>query len=1352
MAPSLPTGPILDVTRRAAGPGQIVDYNLSAPILADFTGDGKPEVIWFNGNSLMVNRGDNGALLFIATRPPSAQTLGLSCQIGNGNKMGPVAADIDDDGIVEIVTSAACLGDPGVGALNNTTAERLIALVYDSTAVEGYRVKWISANRLAQSANANTIGVGSMANSAFTVARLRPTDKPIILFGSNFPNGLGGRCADVRPGSTDAVCRFVFAVNTTDGSLNRIYYTSHPFLVPSHQYSLSDGYMAPVVADVDNDGALEILYQGTLWNLDGTVKRQFDGFDVAGGNGVTYSMPLDVDGDPEMEIITQYVDADISFTSRQATGIGYLKAFKANGTLLWTLGIPVPPSNVTAMTAADVDRDGAPEIIFAIYQSIWVVDSRTGQIRYIKSLVTSDPASAAFDVARGAPTFPVYDLNGDGILDMVVQWGASTVRILRADNGADQTLFTYPGNATYSRFSDGRPQPVIADTDGSGQASIVWIHDVNLNGHSNLQVITGNTVPWRSAPANYNQQAFWGSNFNANGSIPLTYPRHTTNPRTNIFRNQPPAPYPSGFTGTEQTRFTYSASSDGLSSAPANVLIDIARNRKPQFTSIPPSVKIGNQELVYLATAVDPDPGDTITYSLAARFGPNASDCCSQIVVDPNNGRTTFTARHVVPGEVIVISATDNQGATAYQTFTLNVVNSAATVPNLIGLSQAAAATALSGAQLTLGTVNAVFNSAPIGTVLSQSPSANANLPQTERVNVTVSKGLAPIAVPNVVSQVSTSATTTLASLGFTTSITNVYSDTVGQGEVISQVPAAGTVATPPGPVALNVSAGNGLSLWLSRAFTTADVAIPFTIAATDLNGVDIAPPPMTFAVSVLRTPTAGPLPSLVGNTIVPGTTTLGLFRLTGTHTPTGRVVFADFAVSEPRPATGPSMNDDYVKLTEAMADIDVLIRQGKAALAANNEPLVRSLLTQMVTRWRQVNLSDLKFDSPFALGTDFFPTPDQFASFGGSPTPDDLLLAQIRADSIADLKEWTDALLAPGTPLSTLRALAVKFSTRAARANGLIASESGVIQDQAAITMLLSRRLPGLYDALMSEIARSLSIPPAVQPLSAEPLTEDAQLAAAPKAPIRKESTLAEQLTTQAMQYVVDTMIDNFNKKYAAAKQYTTEIIGQAKYAGAVVVVTSHLRQILHAQPLEGVVSGASLSFRVFESPFSMIEANVEKTYPELNQVVIIGPELISKEPVNAVIEKIKEAAQFRKTFSPSEVKRYRNLDQIKKDLKDFRGALESLLSTTQSLVDVINNAFQPTLLSANQCIFTTNPPCGELLYPDGFKSVYQYSAPAGLGNGFTGLPLPIVFIVYNTVTGEFFLDTPSFFPTPKP
>ncbi|MCX6612373.1 MAG: FG-GAP-like repeat-containing protein, partial [Acidobacteria bacterium] len=1145
VAPSLPTGPILDVTRRAAGPGQIVDYNLSAPILADFTGDGKPEVIWFNGNSLMVNRGDNGALLFIATRPPSAQTLGLSCQIGNGNKMGPVAADIDDDGIVEIVTSAACLGDPGLGALNNTTAERLIALVYDSTAVEGYRVKWISANRLAQSSNGNGIGVGSMANSAFTVARLRPTDKPMILFGSNFPNGLGGRCADVRPGSTDAVCRFVFAVNTADGSLNRIYYTSHPFLVPSHQYSLSDGYMAPVVADVDNDGALEILYQGTLWNLDGTVKRQFDGFDVAGGNGVTYSMPLDVDGDPEMEIITQYVDADISFTSRQATGIGYLKAFKANGTLLWTLGIPVPPSNVTAMTAADVDRDGSPEIIFAIYQSIWVVDSRTGQIRYIKSLVTSDPASAAFDVARGAPTFPVYDLNGDGILDMVVQWGASTVRILRADNGADQTLFTYPGNATYSRFSDGRPQPVIADTDGSGQASIVWIHDVNLNGHSNLQVITGNTVPWRSAPANYNQQAFWGSNFNANGSIPLTYPRHTTNPRTNIFRNQPAAPYPSGFTGTEQTRFTYSASSDGLSSAPANVVIDIARNRKPQFTSIPPSVKIGNQELVYLATAVDPDPGDTITYGLAARFGPNASDCCSQIVVD----------------------------------------------------------------------------SAPIGTVLSQSPSANATLPQTERVNVTVSKGLAPIAVPNVVSQVSTSATTTLASLGFTAAITNVYSDTVDQGEVISQVPAAGTVATPPGPVALNVSAGNGLSLRLSRAFTTADVAIPFTIAATDLNGVDIAPPPMTFAVSVLRTPTAGPLPSVAGNSVVPGITTLGLFRLTGTHTPTGRVVFADFAVSEPRPATGPSMNDDYVKLTEAMADIDVLIRQGKAALAANNEPLVRSLLTQMVTRWRQVNLSDLKFDSPFALGTDFFPTPDQYASFGGSPTPDDQLLAQIRADSIADLKEWTDALLAPGTPLSTLRALAVKFSTRAARANGLVASESGLIQDQAAITVLLSRRLPGLYDALMSEIARSLSIPPAIQPLSAEPFTENEQSAASPKAPIRKESTLAEVLTTQAMQYVVDTMIDNFNKKYAAAKQYTTEIIGQAKYAGAVVAITQHLRQILHAQRLEGVVSGASLSFRVFEAPYSMIEANVEKTYPELNQVVVIGPELISTGPVNAVI-----------------------------------------------------------------------------------------------------------------------------------
>jgi hypothetical protein len=1354
-APSLPIGPILDVTRRAAGPGQIVDYNLSAPILADFTGDGKPEVIWFNGNSLMVNRGDNGALLLIITRPPSAQTLGLSCQIGNGNRMGPVAADIDDDGIVEIVVSAACLGDPGLGGLNSTTAERIAALVYDSTAVEGYRVKWISANRLAQSANGNGIGVGSIADSALTVARLRPTDKPMILFGVNFPNGLGGRCADVRPGTTDAVCRVVFAVNTADGSLNRIYYSSHPFMVGGSFADLTDGYMAPLVADVDNDGVLEILYQGTLWNLDGTVKRQLDGFDVPGGNGVTYSMVLDVDGDPEMEIITQNNRADTSFTSRQATGLGYLKAFKANGTLLWSLGIPVPQALVTAMTAADVDRDGIPEIIFAIYQSIWVVDSRTGQIRYIKSLVTSDPASAVIDTSRGAPTFPVYDLNGDGILDMVVQWGASTVRILRADNGAEQTLFTYPGNAPYSRFSDGRPQPVIADTDGSGQASIVWIHDVNLNGHSNLQVITGNTVPWRSAPANYNQQAFWGSNFNANGSIPFTYPRHTTNPRTNIFRNQPPAPYPSGFTGAEQTRFTYSASSDGLSSAPANVVIDIARNRKPQFTSIPPSVKVADQPLVYLATAVDPDPGDTITYALVSRFGPNASDCCSQIVVDPSTGRTTFTARHVLAGEVIVLSATDNQGATAYQTFTLNVVNSGATVPNIVGLSQAAAATALSNAQLALGTVNTTFNSAPVGTVLSQSPSANATLPQTERVHVTVSKGLAPIAVPNVVSQASSSATTTLSSLGFTSAITNVFSDTVGRGEVISQVPVAGTVATPPGPVALTVSAGNGLALRLSRDLTTADAAIPFTIAATDLNGLDIAAPPMTFAVTVLRTPTAGPLPSLVGSSIVPSTATRGVFRLTATHTATGRSVFADFAVTAPRPADGESMMDDFVKLSEAMADIDVLIRQGKSALAANNEPLMRSLLTQMVTRWRQVNQSDLKFDTPFAPETGFFPTPEQFASFGDSPTPDDQLLAQIRADSIADLKEWTDAILTPGTPLSTLRALADKFGTRASRANGLVASESGLIQDQAAIAVLLNRRIPALYDAIFSEIALGLGLPPAIQPLGAEPVLEHAQSASSPKEaaslkePGHKEATLAELLVRQGLEYLIDKVLDDANLKLLAAKKYTKDLMIQAGYAAAAVAITQHLRTTVQGQDIDAVVSGASLSFRVFAAPYAMIEANIEKRNPDLNAVFLIGPTIL--QPLQPLILKIQEAAKFRKTLNPNDPDRYTDMNQIKKDLKSFRKKLEEVAASGQEFVDTVKNAYQPTLLSANQCVFTTAPRCGELLYPDGFKSVYVYKAPPALGAGFTGIPLPIVFMVYNAVTGEFFFDTPPFFSTDK-
>ena len=50
--------------------------------------------------------------------------------------------------------------------------------------------------------------------------------------------------------------------------------------------------------------------------------------------------------------------------------------------------------------------------------------------------------------------------------------------------------------------------------------------------------------------------------------------------------------------------------------------------------------------------------------------------------------------------------------------------------------------------------------------------------------------------------------------------------------------------------------------------------------------------------------------------------------------------------------------------------------------------------------------------------------------------------------------------------------------------------------------------------------------------------------------------------------------------------------------------------------------------------------------------------------------------------------------------------------------------------------------------MYPDGFQSVYHYAGPGG-GAGLGGLPVPIIFIVRNNVSGQMYFGTPVFLPT---
>lgn len=134
-------------------------------------------------------------------------------------------------------------------------------------------------------------------------------------------------------------------------------------------------------------------------------------------------------------------------------------------------------------------------------------------------------------------------------------------------------------------------------------------------------------------------------------------------------------------------------------------------------------------------------------------------------------------------------------------------------VPNLVGMTEQGATTALEQAGLKVGKVTKeLTDKGPAGTVVAQDPAAGKEVAEGGSVALTVSSGSSPsptptLAVPNVVGSTQAAAVQTLGEAGFVVLITEEASLTPA-GEVISQAPTAGVMATSGSNVTITVSTG----------------------------------------------------------------------------------------------------------------------------------------------------------------------------------------------------------------------------------------------------------------------------------------------------------------------------------------------------------------------------------------------------------------------------------------------------------------------------------------------------------------------------------------------------------------
>ena len=180
----------------------------------------------------------------------------------------------------------------------------------------------------------------------------------------------------------------------------------------------------------------------------------------------------------------------------------------------------------------------------------------------------------------------------------------------------------------------------------------------------------------------------------------------------------------------------------------------------------------------------------------------------AEVVTPPY--QTTWQTTLVTDGaHTLSAVARDAAGNSAGSALISITVRNLATVPNIIGLMQADALTAISSAGLTTGTISSVNSAAPAGQVISQSPGVGASVAPATAVAFTVSLGPAFVSVPSLVGLTQADAQAAIGSAGLTVgAITTANSASVAAGAVISQNPAAGASVAPSSAVALVVSSG----------------------------------------------------------------------------------------------------------------------------------------------------------------------------------------------------------------------------------------------------------------------------------------------------------------------------------------------------------------------------------------------------------------------------------------------------------------------------------------------------------------------------------------------------------------
>jgi len=305
--------------------------------------------------------------------------------------------------------------------------------------------------------------------------------------------------------------KLLATANTTNAGLSYAHYSQY-----THRKLSS-----PFAADVYGDSHPELILGNEIYEVSITNTNGTAGNTMTLAQQVTPPGGAPVDGHTQVADFNQdgHLDVFISIKNTDAqAGTVYCYVWDVhNGQVSNPLSINTNRSGKSIPLIADIDNDGLLEIVLQSGAST------NRQIQAYKYYAGTQSFSLMWDMVPNEDTFSnsftAFDFNMDGLLDLVI-CDQATMKIV---NGSGKNHITHNDTVPVYELSTLpysettiMQYPVIADVDADGAAEIVSV------GSSKLNVFKSSGQPWAPARPVWNQYMYNVTNINKDLTVPTT--------------------------------------------------------------------------------------------------------------------------------------------------------------------------------------------------------------------------------------------------------------------------------------------------------------------------------------------------------------------------------------------------------------------------------------------------------------------------------------------------------------------------------------------------------------------------------------------------------------------------------------------------------------------------------------------------------------------------------------------------------------------------------------------------------------------------------------------------------------